>query len=133
MKITKIDHISIATRDIEKFTKLFLELFGIEFGSISDLPSQKVKICFSRSKDANLEVISPLTEDSPVAKFLEKRGEGLHHICLEVENIEEALKELKQKKINLIDEKPIIGGYGKKVAFIHPKSTEGVLVELKEK
>lgn len=129
--MVKLNHVSIAVKDIQKFTDLYSSLFGIWFSPQKLLEAQKVKLSFGETGGAKLELISPSSEDSPIAKFLDKRGEGLHHICLEVENLAGTLERLKKKGIELIGE-PLRGGSGKKIVFLHPKSTGGVLVELKE-
>ena len=112
--------------------KIFSELFGIDFGSEKEVEEQKVKVCFGNLNGTKLELISPLASDSPISKFLEKRGDGLHHICLEVENLEKSLKELKKKGVEPTG-KISYGSYGKKIVFLDLKKTGGVLVELKEK
>ena len=131
MNMPRLNHISIAVRDINKFAKLYENLFDIRFSSPKFLQSQKVNLSFGETKGVKLELISPSSEDSPIAKFLEKRGEGLHHICLEVDNLDVVLDDLKKKRVEIIGT-PTMGGSGKKIVFLHPKSTGGVLVELKE-
>ncbi len=132
MKINKIDHISIAVKDIQSFGKLFSELLEIEFGPAKEVPDQKVKVAFGNFNGTKLELTSPASPDSPISKFLEKRGDGLHHICLEVDNLEKCLEELKQKGVEPLG-KISTGSYGKKIVFLDLKKTAGVLVELKEK
>ena len=129
--MTKLSHISIAVRGINKFARLYENLFGIKFSSPKFLQSQKVNLSFGETEGVKLELISPASEDSPIAKFLVKKGEGLHHICLEVENLDLTLEDLKKKGVEVIGA-PTIGGSGKRIVFLHPKSTGGVLVELKE-
>ena len=129
--MTKLSHISIAVRDINKFAKLYENLFGIKFSSPKFVQSQKINLSFGETEGVKLELVSPPSEDSPIAKFLVKKGEGLHHICLEVENLDLVLEGLKKKGVEIIGA-PAIGGSGKKIVFLHPKSTGGVLVELKE-
>ncbi len=132
MKINKIDHISIVVRDIQVFGKIFSELFGIEFGPQREVPDQKVKVAFGNFNGTKLELTSPTSSDSPISKFLEKRGDGLHHICLEVDSLEKCLEELKQKGAEPLG-KISFGSYGKKIVFLDLKKTGGVLIELKEK
>ena len=132
MKINKIDHISIAVKDIKTFGKIFSELFGIDFGPEKEVPDQKVKVAFGNFNGAKLELTSPTSPDSPISKFLVKRGDGLHHICLEVDNLEETLEKLKEKGVEPIG-KVSTGSYGKKIVFLDLKKTGGVLIELKEK
>ncbi len=132
MKINKIDHISIAVKDSSTFGKMFSELFGINFGAEKEVPDQKVKVSFGNFNGSKLELTSPTSLESPISKFLEKRGDGLHHICLEVDNLEKCLEELKQKGVDPLG-KISIGSYGKKIVFLDLKKTGGVLIELKEK
>jgi len=132
MKINKIDHISIAVKDIKSFGKIFSGLFGVNFGPEQEVPDQKVKVSFGSFNGPKLELTSPTSSDSPISKFLEKRGDGLHHICLEVDNLEKCLEELKQKGVEPLG-KISTGSYGKKIAFLDFKKTGGVLIELKEK
>lgn len=132
-KFKKIDHVAIAVSDLDQAISLYKGLLGKDPEHIEEVKDQKVKAAFFGVGDTNLELLFPTAPDSPISKFLEKNSRGgLHHICIEVENIEERLSELKQKGVQLIDEKPRIGAHGKKVAFVHPKSTNGVLIELCE-
>jgi len=131
LSMPKLNHVSIAVKDINKFAELYDKLFGITFSSTKHLDSQKVYLRFGETEGAKLELISPSSADSPISKFLEKRGEGLHHICLEVDNLDMVLDGLKKKGVEIIGT-PTTGGSGKKIAFLHPGSTGGVLVELKE-
>jgi len=128
----KLDHVSIAVREINKFAELFEKLFGVKFSPVKNLDSQRVYLRLGETEGTKIELISPSAADSPISKFLEKRGEGLHHICLEVENLDTALQDLKKKGVEIIGP-PTLGGSEKKIVFLHPKSTGGVLVELKEK
>ncbi len=132
MKINKIDHISIAVKNIQSFGKILSELFGIELGPVKEVTDQKVKVTFGNLNGTKLELTSPASPDSPISKFLEKRGDGLHHICLEVDNLEETLKELNEKGVKPLG-KVSAGSYGKKIVFLDLKKTGGVLIELKEK
>jgi len=132
MKINKIDHISIAVKDIESFGKIFSGLFGINFGAEQEVPEQKVKVAFGSFDGAKIELTEATSPDSPISKFLDKRGDGLHHICLEVDNLEKCLEELKQKGVEPLG-KISSGSYGKKIVFLDLKKTGGVLIELKEK
>ena len=128
----KLNHVGIAVREINKFAELFEKLFGVKFSPVKNLDSQRVYLRLGETEGTKIELISPSAADSPISKFLEKRGEGLHHICLEVENLDTALQDLKKKGVEIIGP-PTLGGSGKKIVFLHPKSTGGVLVELKEK
>ncbi len=124
----KIDHIAIAVRDLKEASKTF-EALGLKLSTSHEVSSMKVQAKFAKIGDTQIELISPTSKDSVVEKFLEKRGEGLHHICFEVENIETTLKELEEKGFQLINKEPQAGAQGR-VAFLHPKSTHGVLIEL---
>jgi len=132
MKINKIDHISIAVKDIQTFAKFFSELFGIEFGPEKEVPDQRVNVSFGSFNGSKLELTSPTSSDSPISKFLEKKGDALHHICLKVDNLEKCLEELKQKGVEPLG-KISTGSYGEKIVFLDFKKTGGVLIELKEK
>src|SRR5574341_235501 len=117
----KLNHISIAVKDANKFAELYEALFDIKFTPVKLLDSQKVYLRFGETEGAKIELISPASTDSPISKFLEKKGEGLHHICLEVENLDKALEGLKKKGVDIIGE-PTIGGSGKNIVFLHPRS-----------
>lgn len=128
----KFDHIAIAVKSIEQSGKVWENLFGLPLKTIIKVEHQKVNVAIFEMGDVKIELIEPLSDDSPVARFLEKRGEGLHHICFEVENLEATLKELKNKGAKVIDETPKRGVFAKKVIFLHPKSTGSVLIEICE-
>jgi len=130
--IKKIDHIGIVVNDIEEALKVYQQALGLSLAKIKERPDQAVTIAFLPTGESEIELVQPLTSDSGVAKFLQKRGEGIHHICLEVDNIEKALADLREKGFQLIDERPRTGPQGERFAFIHPKSTHGVLIELYE-
>ncbi|MBI4446964.1 MAG: methylmalonyl-CoA epimerase [Acidobacteria bacterium] len=127
--IKKIGHIGIATQSIA-VTSEFYKTLGLQVNSLETVKDQKVRVAIIKVGDSAIELIEPTEEDSPISKFLEKRGEGIHHISLEVDNLEEQLKQLKEKNVQLIDSKPRLGAEGKLIAFVHPDSTGGVLVEL---
>jgi len=131
--MNKLNHIGIAVNDLEKAVevyKTFLKDVEIEY---EEVPSQKVKAAILPLGDSNLEFLEPTTDDSSIAKFLQKKGQGMHHLCIEVDDIKEALKSLEEKGYRLIDKEPREGAMGMKVAFVHPKSTSGVLLELSQK
>jgi len=130
--IKKIDHIAIAVRSIEEALQFYRGALGLELTDVEEVAEQAAKVAFLSVGESEIELAEPLTTDGSVAKFLEKQGEGLHHICLEVEDIEAALQDLAAKGIRLIDQQPRQGAHGR-VAFLHPKSTHGVLIELIEK
>ena len=133
MKILHIDHIGIAVKSIEEGRRFFSDVLGLTFEKTEVIEEQKVKTGFFPITDSELELLESTELDGPVAKFIESRGEGVQHIAFRVENIEEALKELKEKGIRLIDQEPRKGAGGARIAFIHPKETHGVLVELCQK
>ncbi len=133
MKIVKVDHIGVAVRSIDEAKKLFNEVLGLDYAGSETVEEQKVTTAFLPVGEAEVELLESTAPDGPVAKYIEKRGEGVQHIAFRVENIEAALEELKAKGIRLIDQKPRRGAGGAKIAFLHPKSTFGVLVELCER
>lgn len=133
MKVLKVDHIGIAVKSIEETKKLYHDLLGLDHAGSETVEEQKVTTAFFPVGDTEVELLESTSEDGPIAKYLEKRGEGVQHVAFRVENIEQALAELKEKGIKLIDEKPRRGAGGAKIAFLHPKSTFGVLVELCER
>jgi methylmalonyl-CoA/ethylmalonyl-CoA epimerase len=133
MKVLKVDHIGIAVQSIEATKQLYQDLLGLEHAGSETVAEQKVTTAFFPVGDTEVELLESTAPDGPIAGFLEKRGEGVQHIAFRVANIEEALAELKAKGVRLIDEKPRRGAGGAKIAFLHPKSTFGVLVELCER
>jgi methylmalonyl-CoA/ethylmalonyl-CoA epimerase len=126
----KIDHIGIATRQLREATALWQDTLGLEIVSTEEVDEQGVRIAMLPIGETHIELLEPLTPESPVGKFLEKRGPGIHHIAIRVDDIRAALGQLKDKGARLIDETPRIGAGGCLVAFIHPSSTNGVLLEL---
>lgn len=130
--IKKISHIAVIVSDLDEAMKFWVEALGLELSHVEHVEDQAVDVAFLPAGESDIELLKPITEDSGVAKFLQKRGPGIHHICFEVEDIAESLIRLKARGIQLINEEPTIGTGGKKIAFIHPKSTGGVLVELYE-
>ncbi len=133
MKILKIDHLGIAVNNIEDGKKFWTDALGLEFEGSETVEEQKVTTAFFPVGESEVELLESTAPDGPIAKFLEKKGQGIHHIAFRVENIEAALSELKEKGIRLIDEKPRMGAGGAKIAFLHPKATNGILVELCER
>jgi methylmalonyl-CoA epimerase len=127
----KLDHIGIAVRSLDA-AKIYQAL-GLSVEHTETVERQQVKTAFLPAGDANLELLEPTSPDSPIAKFIEKRGEGVHHICLRVDNIEEHLERLKREGYRLINEAPVPGAHGCRVAFLHPSAGNGVLIELSEK
>ena len=133
MKVLKIDHLGIAVNSIEAGKSFWTVVLGLKFEGSETVVEQKVTTAFFPVGESEVELLESTAPDGPVAKYIEKRGEGIQHIAFRVENIEEALAELKEKGIRLIDEKPRTGAGGAKIAFLHPKSTNGILVELCER
>ena len=130
--IKKVDHIGIAVKSLEQSLPYYTETLELELLGIETVESQKVKVAFIKAGETKLELLEPIGEDGAVAKFIEKRGEGIHHIALGVESIEQRIEEIKSKGIKMIDEQPRIGAGGASVAFMHPKSTGSILYELCE-
>lgn len=130
-KIKKINHVAVVVADIDEALKFWQDALGIQLHHIEDVPSQKAQVAFLPVGDSEVELVKPTADDTGAAKFLAERGGGMHHLCIEVDDISGKLKELKDKGIRLINEEPIELP-GRKMAFIHPKSTGGVLLELYE-
>lgn len=133
MKPTVVDHIGIAVKSIEESLKFWEGTLDIKCHGVEEVVEQKVKTAFLPIQDTEIELLEGTSEESPVSKFIASKGEGIHHIAIRVENLEEALAELKEKGVRLIDEKPRIGAGGARIAFLHPKATGGVLLELCER
>jgi methylmalonyl-CoA/ethylmalonyl-CoA epimerase len=132
MMLKKIEHIGVAVQNIEKSIPLFRDLLGIPLKKVYESDTMKTKIAFFPLGDSTIELIEALDPSSPVAKFVQKRGEGIHHICFGVENIEAALRHFEANGIELIDKTPRRTENGDLIAFLNPKSTNGVLIELVE-
>jgi methylmalonyl-CoA/ethylmalonyl-CoA epimerase len=130
--MTKLDHIGIAVKSLDTAKKIYEDL-GLHIEHVETVETQKVRTAFLSVGDANLELLEPTSADSTIAKYIEKRGEGIHHICLRVENIEEHLARLRERGYRLINEAPVPGAHGCRVAFLHPAAGNGVLIELSEK
>lgn len=127
-----LDHVAIAVKDLDVAVKYYVEVLGFAPPELEEVPEQQVKVAIFGHGLGRIELICPTTSDSGVAKFLEKRGEGLHHVCVEVGDIEATLASLKAKGAQLIDQTPKPGAGGAKVAFIHPRGAHGVLTELRQ-
>jgi methylmalonyl-CoA epimerase len=127
----KLDHIGIVVRDIKPALEVYETALGLPLKEVAEVPDQQVRVAFLRLGESNIELVQPISDNSGIAKYLEKRGEGIHHICIEVEDIEAALSRLRDHGVQLIDQQPRQGAHGQ-VAFIHPKGTHGVLLELIE-
>lgn len=132
LKSQGLDHVAIAVKDLDKAIALYRDVLGLELAEIEEVPEQQVRTAIFGHGTGRIELICPTASDTGVAKFLEKRGEGLHHICVEVSDIEAAIAALKAKGAPMIDETPKPGAGGAKVAFVHPKGAHGVLVELRQ-
>ncbi len=131
--IRKIDHIGIAVPDLEEGIKLYRDVMGLKLHAVEVVPDQKVKVAMFEAGDVHIELLEPTSEDSPISKFIEKSGGGLHHMCYEVDDVDDCLTEYSEKGVRLIDQTSRPGAMGKKVGFLHPKSTGKVLVELNSK
>jgi methylmalonyl-CoA/ethylmalonyl-CoA epimerase len=129
--IKKINHVAIAVADMESAITFWRDTMGIELSHVEEVPSQKATVAFFPVGESEIELVHPTSDDTGVARFLAKNGPGMHHLCLEVDDIEEKLNELKSKNVQLLNETPLVLE-GRKMAFIHPKSTNGVLIELYE-
>ncbi|PTM58582.1 methylmalonyl-CoA epimerase [Desmospora activa] len=128
----KIDHIGIAVRSLRKALPLYRDVWGMEYLGEETVVSEGVRVAFFRLGESKVELLEPLSDDSPIARFIHKRGEGVHHVALRVGNLEERLQQLKVAGIELINDQPKRGAGGNRVAFLHPRSTGGVLYELCE-
>lgn len=133
MHVKKVDHIGIAVRSIEKALPFYTDVLRLPFLGIEEVESEQVKVAFLQAGEAKIELLEPLSSESAIAKFIEKRGEGIHHVALGVDDITERIRELKEHGIRMIQEMPKRGAGGAWVAFMHPKSTGGVLYELCER
>ena len=133
MKPTHIEHIGIAVENLEEAIAFYEKVFGLECYSIEEVKDQKVRTAFFKVGDTKIELLETTSADGPIGKFIEKKGQGVHHIAFAVDGLVNNLKELKEKEVRLIDEKPRKGAEGLDIAFLHPKSTFGVLTELCEK
>jgi len=128
----KVDHIGIAVASLKEAEKNYRDL-GFHYDHSETVEDQKVSVAFFHCGESHIELLEPTADDSPIAKFLEKKGSGIHHLCVEVDNLEAELKRYADNGVRLINPEPVIGAGGCRVAFVHPKSTQGVLLELKEK
>ncbi len=131
--IKKIDHIGIAVNSIEKTSEFFSKILRLKVVGEELIEEQKVKVAFLPLGDSELELLESTSPDGPIARFIEKKGEGIQHIAFQVDNLEKVLEKLKKEGVSLINESPKYGAGGAKIAFLHPKSTNGILIELSEK
>ncbi len=133
MKILKIDHLGIAVDNLDQGKNFWTDVLELKFEGVETVEEQKVRTAFIPVGESEVELLESTSPDGPIAKYIEKRGQGIQHVAFQVPDIEEALSELKEKGIQLIDEKPRIGAGGARIAFLHPKATGGVLVEICER
>ena len=129
-KVKAINHIAVVVDDMEKSISFWRDALGMELQELRDVPAEKSQVAFLPLAGSEIELVKPTSDDSGIAKYLAKRGPGMHHICVEVDDIHGMLEQLKSKGIRLINEEPRTAADGKKYAFVHPESTSGVLVEL---
>jgi len=129
-QIKQINHVAIVVEDIDDSLAFWRDALGIELHELREVPAEKSKVAFLPVAGSEIELVQPTTDDSGIAKYLAKRGQGMHHVCLEVDDIEGMLAQLKEKGVRLINEQPKTASDGKRYAFIHPESSSGVLVEL---
>ncbi|HSO28159.1 MAG TPA: methylmalonyl-CoA epimerase [Anaerolineales bacterium] len=130
--VKQINHVAILVEDLQAPLAFWRDALGLELTHVDNIPAEQAKIAFLPVGDSEIELVCPTTGDSGLARFLAKRGEGMHHICLEVDDITGMLARLKQHGVELINEEPRMGADGRKYAFVHPKSAHGVMVELYE-
>lgn len=130
--VKALNHVGIAVRSIDEQRAFYENTLGAEFEGYEDVPSQKVRVGFFRVHDVRLELLEPTDPEGPIGKFLEKRGEGLHHLAFTVDDIQARIDQLKSAEIRMIDDQPRTGSHQMQIAFLHPKSTHGVLTELCE-
>ena len=130
--IKGIDHVGIAVKSIDEAKKFWVDTLGLKLSHIEEVPEQKVRVAMLKAGETPIELLEPTSPDSPIRRFIEKRGEGLHHLTLRTDKLAERLQKLKGANVALIAEQPRIGAGGARIAFLHPKSAHGVLVELCE-
>jgi methylmalonyl-CoA/ethylmalonyl-CoA epimerase len=128
--VGKVDHIGIAVKDLEETLKLYTEVLGLRLENTEVVEEQKVKVAFLPVGDTEIELLESTDPEGPIGRFIETKGQGVQHIAFRVDDIEKAIEEMKNKGLRMIDEKPRYGAGGAKIAFLHPKSTNGVLIEL---
>jgi methylmalonyl-CoA/ethylmalonyl-CoA epimerase len=128
--VKRIDHIGVVVDDLQIALTFWRDALGLDLTHVDEVPAEHSQVAFLPAGGSEIELVKPTTEDSGLARYLEKRGPGMHHLCLEVDDLEGMLAQLKAKGIQLINETPVSGAGGKKYAFVHPKSAGGVMVEL---
>ena len=129
-KVKQVNHVAVVVDDMEKALSFWRDALGMELHELRDVPVEKSQVAFLPLPGSEVELVKPTTDDSGIAKYLARRGPGMHHICLEVDDIDGMMEQLRSRNIRLINEEPRTAADGKKYAFIHPESTAGVLVEL---
>jgi len=127
-----MDHVAIAVKDLEEAARFYQTVMGLTLTGVEVVTAQKAKVGFFRIGDVNIELVQPSEPDSPLIKFLETKGQGIHHLCFEVDDIDAEVKAFVEKGATMVDQKPRPGAHGTRVAFVHPKSSSGVLIELNE-
>ena len=134
-KTLKVDHIGIAVKDLDQAKKFYSDMLGMEIMGEVVVEEQKVRVCFIPCGDSEIELLESTSPEGPIAKFIEKNGdkEGIQHIAVRVDNVEAAIADLKEKGVRMIDEQPRYGAGGTKIAFVHPKATGGILLDLSER
>jgi methylmalonyl-CoA/ethylmalonyl-CoA epimerase len=130
--LKKMDHVAIAVNNLEEAARFYQEVMGLTLSGVEVVTAQKTKVGFFKIGELNIELVQPAEPDSPLVKFLESKGQGIHHICFEVDDVEAEVKEYLEKGATMVDQKPRPGAHNTKVAFVHPKSSGGVLIELNE-
>lgn len=130
MELTQIEHIGIAVKNLDESIKFYENIFGLKCYAVEEVRDQKVKTAFFQIGETKIELLESTETDGPISKFIEKKGEGIHHIAFKTKDINSSLKKLKEKNIRLIDEHPRKGAEGLNIAFLHPKAANGVLIEL---
>jgi methylmalonyl-CoA/ethylmalonyl-CoA epimerase len=132
MAILRVDHIAVVVPEIDTALAFWQKALGLPLEHVEEIAVQETVVAMMPVGETEVELVQPTTETSGIAKYMAKRGPGLHHICFEVDDIEATLAQLKEQNIQLINEEPVVGAGGKRVAFVHPKSSSGVLIELSE-
>jgi len=130
--LKKINHIAVAVNNVEEAAKFYQNVLGLTLSGVEVVAAQKTKVGFFKIGESNVELVQPSEPDSPLVKFLETKGPGIHHICFEVDDVEAEVKTFLEKGATMVDQKPRPGAHNTKVAFVHPKSSSGVLIELCE-
>jgi methylmalonyl-CoA/ethylmalonyl-CoA epimerase len=130
MELTHIEHIGMAVKNLDESIKFYENVFGLKCYAVEEVKDQKVKTAFFQIGETKIELLESTEQDGPISKFIEKKGEGIHHIAFKTKDINSSLKELEEKNIRLIDEHPRKGAEGLNIAFLHPKAANGVLIEL---